>query len=119
MVGKRFLINLPFHRDAVQQLSQGLQTGSLCLGVIWCCLMHSRIMWPVSGHYLCSQCGRCFKVDWQEPGSSRYIGAESGPGVFAGIHGRSLSSTVKSSQPHQTKAVCTEYLSMKRTKEIA
>jgi hypothetical protein len=113
-----FLINLPFHRDAVQQPSQVFQAESSCLGAIWCRLMHSRISWPVSGHYLCSHCGRCFKVDWQEPGISRYVGAESGPGVFAGTHDRSLSSTVKGCPPHQTKAACAESL-LKRAKEIA
>src|SRR5271169_4603416 len=31
------------------------------LGGAWCQLTHSRIMWPVRGHYTCSHCGRQFK----------------------------------------------------------
>jgi hypothetical protein len=35
------------------------------LGGVWCRLTHRRIMWPVRGHYVCSHCGRQFKVNWE------------------------------------------------------
>src|SRR5713226_8938458 len=48
-------------RRGLRSMPRGL--GSL--GEAWCQLTHSRIMWPVRGHYTCSHCGRQFKVNWE------------------------------------------------------
>lgn len=37
------------------------------LGALWCMLMHTRISWPVSGHYTCWQCLRVYSVCWETP----------------------------------------------------
>jgi hypothetical protein len=33
----------------------------------WCRAFHTRVMWPIHGHYQCSQCQRIHPVCW-EPG---------------------------------------------------
>lgn len=36
------------------------------LGRLWCRLMHESVMWPIDGHYQCTDCLRQFAVDWDE-----------------------------------------------------
>jgi hypothetical protein len=34
---------------------------------LWCRNMHSKAMWPIHGRYICSECYREYRVEWQDP----------------------------------------------------
>jgi hypothetical protein len=40
-------------------------------GRIWCNLFHPNLMWPIHGHYRCSQCLREYPVQWEQRSSAR------------------------------------------------
>jgi len=33
----------------------------------WCKRMHNRAMWPIHGKYICPQCLREHRVNWEGP----------------------------------------------------
>jgi hypothetical protein len=33
-------------------------------GDYWCWQMHTRTTWPMHGRYICRQCGREYRVNW-------------------------------------------------------
>ena len=37
------------------------------IGDLWCRLMHTEPMWPTHGQYECRNCGRRFRVCWEQP----------------------------------------------------
>jgi len=34
---------------------------------LWCRKMHSRAMWPIHGRYICPDCLREYRVEWEGP----------------------------------------------------
>lgn len=38
------------------------------LASLWCRAIHRRLFWPVNGKYVCSVCGRAYRVNWTVPG---------------------------------------------------
>ena len=33
---------------------------------LWCRYMHAGAMWPIHGRYICRQCLRVHRLDWEE-----------------------------------------------------
>lgn len=46
----------------------------------WCKSMHSQVMWPMHGKYICPRCLREFPVAWEGPVvAAGYAGVSSHP----------------------------------------